>query len=48
MVTTILLILALVCFFLAMVDFPPAQHWRLIAAGMFLQVLVVLMGVAGR
>ena len=46
MVTTILLVLALVCFFLAMVDWPPSQHPRLVAAGLFLLTLVQL--IAGK
>ena len=40
----ILLIIAMVCFLLAIVDYPPGQSLRFIAAGLFLWVLSVLIG----
>lgn len=40
----ILLILALVCFLLAAIEWPPASSSRLIALGLFLLTLAELIG----
>ncbi len=43
MITTIILILSLVCFFAAMIEWPPPMSTpRLIAAGLFLWLLGTL------
>jgi len=44
LVVTVLLILSMLCFLVAVIDYPPGHNvgYRLIAAGLFLWVLTVL------
>ncbi len=44
MIIIVLQIMALVCFFLACVDWPSGQGVRLTPAGLFLWLLTVLLG----
>lgn len=47
MIATVLLVIALICFLVALIDWPPGQQVRLIAAGLFLWLLSILIKAGG-
>lgn len=47
MIITVLFIVACLCFLAALIDWPPSQQLRLIAAGLFLWLLCTLIKAGG-
>jgi hypothetical protein len=47
-VSMIFMVIAMICFFLAIVDWPTGSQVRLIAAGLLAWVISILISTAGR